>query len=489
MFRDLFSNFSSGSRATQILVILSLLAIIAAVLAAIFFLLRPNYQVLFSNLKPQDAATLVAELERLKISHRLEKGGATILVPDSDVHAARLKIMSRDLPLKGTVGFELFNNSDLGLTEFAQKVNYQRALQGELARTIMSMDQIESARIHLALPESTLFKRSTAKVKASVALLTRDGVALPEDVVKGIQRLVAAAIPDLEPADVTILDQRGAPVSNMVGTGSLVDDPKLAFKIELERYCVRKVLEQIEPVVGAGNASVSVDAQINFDQVKITQESSEMRLARPARPTKAEPKRSSVTSTSVAPGMATSQPTLADPVPGESVAATTDVKSEPAFRRLEQTVAAPGSVKRMTVAVILHGPVEASLVPRVNELISAAIGLSVARGDVLSTLVRERPHGDPKSVAPEPSTQASTSEATLTATSQRRESKTGVENWPITVALGLVAIILVLLALLLIRILWRTSAPPMALTNAQREQFIQRLRAIIAEGGPVETRT
>ena len=135
------------------------------------------------------------------------------------MHTARLKVISRELPLKGSVGFELFNNADLGLTEFAQKVNYQRALQGELSRTIMSLEEIESARVHLSMPESGLFRRNGAKARASIALMTKAGQELPPDTVRGIQRLVAAAVPELEAHEVTIVNPRGAPMASNGANG------------------------------------------------------------------------------------------------------------------------------------------------------------------------------------------------------------------------------------------------------------------------------
>ena len=177
--RSSWSSALTGSGTRQIALVTAAALLLSALIGGGYLLLRPNYQVLFSDLRPQDAATIVAELERQKMPYRLAGGGTSVLVPEAEVHTARLKVMSRDLPLKGTVGFELFNNADLGLTEFAQKVNYQRALQGELARTIMSLTEIDSARVHLSIPESGLFRRSGAKPRASVALSTRTGAELP----------------------------------------------------------------------------------------------------------------------------------------------------------------------------------------------------------------------------------------------------------------------------------------------------------------------
>ena len=139
-----------------------LLAIAVALAAAGYFLLRPDYRVLFSNLAPQDAAAMVAELEALKVPYTLGEGETAIYVPADQVHATRLKLMGKEIPLRGAVGFEIFNNNDFGMTEFAQKVNYQRALQGEITRTVMSIDGVQSARVHIAMPEQGLFRNHIA---------------------------------------------------------------------------------------------------------------------------------------------------------------------------------------------------------------------------------------------------------------------------------------------------------------------------------------
>src|SRR5262245_1063357 len=164
--------------------------------------MRDDYQVLFADLDPQDGASIVAELDRMKIPYRVADNGSTVLVDRESVHKTRLKLMGKGVNLKGTVGFELFNNSDFGMTEFAQKINYQRAMQGELARTIMSLDEVKLARVHLVVPESGLLRRGTAKPKASVTLALRPGAKLRPEQILGIQRLVAAGVAELEPSSV-----------------------------------------------------------------------------------------------------------------------------------------------------------------------------------------------------------------------------------------------------------------------------------------------
>jgi flagellar M-ring protein FliF len=207
-------QFRTASPARQIAIVAMGAALLCVVFLGVYWLaLRKPYGVLFNNLRDMDAATIVAELDKKKIPYKLEDHGATILAPQDKIDSTRLDVMSQDLPLKGMVGFELFNKSDMGLTEFAQKINYQRALQGELARTIMSLDGVETARVHLSLPEETIFRGDRQPAKASVTLAARTGRTLSAATIKGVQRLVAAAVTDLTAADVVVLDGQGEIVS------------------------------------------------------------------------------------------------------------------------------------------------------------------------------------------------------------------------------------------------------------------------------------
>jgi len=199
----------------QVLLAMGSLVILGFVLGAVYFVfLRQPDAILFSNLRAADAATIVADLDKKKVPYHLADGGATILVAKDKADATRLGILSEDLPLKGTVGFELFNKSDIGLTEFAQKINYQRALQGELARTIMAMDSVDTARVHLSLPDPTIFQDDKRPPKASIALTLKPGKSLPPASVRGIQRLVAAAVSDLTVSNVVVLDGDGQVISS-----------------------------------------------------------------------------------------------------------------------------------------------------------------------------------------------------------------------------------------------------------------------------------
>lgn len=241
-------TFPTPSR--QIVIATALAAVLVVVLVAVYLLLfRQPYAVLFNRLKPADAATIVAELDRKKAPYRLRDGGGTILVPQKAVDATRLSIMNADLPIKGMVGFELFNKNDMGLTEFAQRINYQRALQGELARTIMTLEGVDTARVHLAITEPTIFRDDRKPPKASVTIVPVAGSAMSPATVAGVQRLVAAAVPELDTANVVILNEKGAIISQ---GGSAAQDgvQPITGKAEIQRYYagrIRAVLGQAFP--------------------------------------------------------------------------------------------------------------------------------------------------------------------------------------------------------------------------------------------------
>jgi len=202
-------RFRSLAVGRQLVIAIGGVVLLTALLVGAWTMLRTPYRPLFTGLKPADAAAIVGELQHKKSAYRLADGGTTVLVPADKVDATRLDLMNGTLALKGTVGFELFNKSDMGLTDFAQRINYQRALQGELERTIMALDGVDSARVHLSLGEDRIFRQDRVPPKASVTLHMRADASLPAVMATGIQRLVAAAVPQLEPTDVVILDERG----------------------------------------------------------------------------------------------------------------------------------------------------------------------------------------------------------------------------------------------------------------------------------------
>jgi flagellar M-ring protein FliF len=274
------SETNAVAGANRQVILIGLTALLGALLlfALWYIFLRTPYLPAFTNIKSNDAVTITAELDRLKTSYELADDGTTILVPENKVDAARIAILGGDLPLKGAVGFELFNKTDMGLTEFAQKINYQRALQGELARTIMALDEVESARVHLSLPESGIFDHDLRDAKASVTIATKLEIALEPTVVRGVQQLVASAVPDLQPANVAILDARGQLVSELAVTmpaGTLAQQKQ----VELERLYADKVRETARsaglamPMTVAVTAFPSIVSPSQSDVADMTSES------------------------------------------------------------------------------------------------------------------------------------------------------------------------------------------------------------------------
>lgn len=200
-------------RASPLVVGLVLAACSGLLIAGYFVFARRDMAVLYDNMRPAEASAVIEALEAESVPYELRNGGTTILTPAEVSDATRVRLAGAELPLSGQDGFELFDASDIGLTEFAQRIKYQRALQGELTRTIMKMEGVVEARIHLSIPERSTFRNERSPPKAAVTLLTRSSVVETPETIAGIQQLVAAAIVDLAPSDVVVLNGRGAIIS------------------------------------------------------------------------------------------------------------------------------------------------------------------------------------------------------------------------------------------------------------------------------------
>jgi flagellar M-ring protein FliF len=364
---------SAGARAA--LVAGALLIVAGAALAAAW-VLRADPQPLFSDLDPRDAAAIAAELDRLKVPYTVGDDGGTLLVDRPQVHATRMKVMGKGVDLKGSVGFELFNSTDFGMTEFAQKINYQRALQGELARTIGAIAEVKSARVHLVLPESGLLRRTAVRPKASVSLVLRGRERLHPQQVQGIQRLVAAAVPEMDAASVTVLDPQGVALSRRAepdGDGGAAGS-RFEAKREIEDYLARKVVAVLDQALGPGRAIVSVDVALSHDHVKVTREdvvpAATLRDGAIARRKDVVQRAANLVTT--ADGM--------KEAPRPSGASTSEVEFQHG-RKVEQVVSAPGSVRRISVGVVLPASVDAAEADGLRQVVAMAVGLNAERGD------------------------------------------------------------------------------------------------------------
>jgi flagellar M-ring protein FliF len=355
-----------------------LVVLVLAAGAGTWWVWRPEPAVLFADLGPQDAALMAGELDKLKVPYSVAAGGTSLLVDKAQVHATRLKLMGKDLPLHGAVGFELFNNAEFGMTEFAQKVNYQRALQGELTRTILSFPEVRQARVHLALPEQGLFKPASAAPKAAVTLALRQGQALRAEQVVGIQRLLAAAVPGLSAGEVTIVDEHGVALTRGPGAdGAAASGAQLDLKRDIEGYLSRKAGAVLERALGPGQALASVDATLDMDQVRTTTE--DVLSALDARGGPAAGvlvrERESTRDSAAPDGRADGRTSR-----GSSMQRDADYQ---VGRRVEQVVSQPGSLRRLHVVAVVRQALSPAQQDQLRQLVGAAVGASTERGDTV----------------------------------------------------------------------------------------------------------
>src|SRR5262245_6006172 len=364
-----------------------LLLIALAVAAFAWWSLKRDYQVLFKDMAQRDAAAVVAELKRLKVPYRLDADGTSVRVPADAVHETRLALMGRGVPLSGGVGFELFDHNDLSTTEYAQKINYQRAMQGELARTIMSIGGVKLARVHLVLAETGLFKRDKSKSKASVSVLLQPSASLGESQILGIQRLVAAATPGMEPQMVTVVDQRGVTLS-VAQEGTPAAAGQLRTKKEVEEYLTRKVAEVLDRTFGPGQAIVSIDVALNADEIRLTKQEvipASGGGAQPAAGVVVHRREGVQRQTRPASGSLKVADTEAASAREDGQYNSTLETSYEVSRRVEQIVTSPGGIRRISVGIVLPRSVGHEVAGQIEKLVTMAAGLEIeGRGDAIA---------------------------------------------------------------------------------------------------------
>jgi flagellar M-ring protein FliF len=233
-----------------------------------------DYRVLFSNLSNEDAGNIVARLQEKKVSYRLSPSGDSIMVPAEKVSELRLEMATSGLPQGGGVGFEIFDTKSLGATEFVQQLNYQRALQGELSRTINGLDEIQHSRVHLVIPKKSLFLEDQKKATASVILRLKPGRSLRSPQIEGIAHLVASSIEGLSPADVMVVDNSGKVLSKIQDESKLarLSSSQIEYQRNIEKDLTGRVQSMLEKVVGEGKAVVRVTADLDFRMTEKTEE-------------------------------------------------------------------------------------------------------------------------------------------------------------------------------------------------------------------------
>ena len=247
-------------------------AVIALIAAAVMWSSEPKYKVLFSNLDDRDGGAIVTALGTMNVPYRYNETGTALLVPADRVYDARLQLASQGLPRGGSVGFELMDNARFGASQFAEQINYQRGLEGELARSIEAMHTVQHARVHLAMPRQSLFVRERQAPTASVLLNLYPGRSLSDAQVSAISWLVASSVPELTAESVSIVDQNGRLLSSPLGEGRGMDADQLRFVREIEQRTVERILTILNPLVGPGNVHAQATADVDFSRREETSE-------------------------------------------------------------------------------------------------------------------------------------------------------------------------------------------------------------------------
>ncbi len=375
---------------------------------------RDHFALLYTDLATQDAAAIVQKLEAQQIPHRLDANGTSILVPEERVHALRLELASAGLP-KGTgVGFEIFDRSQIGATEFEQQVNLRRALEGELARSIMTVDGVKSARVHLVMPEHRLFAVREESASASVVLKLSNPDAFGKREVAAIVHLVAAAVPGLSHDRVSVVSTEGLtlhrPVSDTTQGGGEMADLREEQARTVASQLESDVRDQLERVVGPGNADVRVNVTLDAAARERTEEHYDQDKVALRSEHKVEELTAGASEAGVAgvPGARSNLPDApadsaqakddrnsAPPGPGNSVIRRSDTRNWEVDRVTEKTTTPAGGIGRLSVAVLLNGKYEqhgktSVFVPRnadevaaLDRIVKSAVGFDATRGDVV----------------------------------------------------------------------------------------------------------
>ena len=437
------------------------LIIVAGAIAAMWWVLTPKYQLLFGDLREADAAEIAKSLDEWKIPHRFADGGRSIEVTGDKVYETRMKLVSEGVPSGGHVGFELFNDSDFGVTEFAQRVNYQRAVQGELERSIAALPGVQSVRVHLTIRRPGLFVGQDDSSKASVVVGLAPGTTLAPSQVRGVRNLVASAVDGLSPTAVVVLGPSG-----VLQGGSTQADDSMMEQGEEQSALETRIRDNIKDLLGSvfklKEFRVSVDVQLNFDKVHRVSE----RLIAQGEGGNGLLTRKRTTRTG-------SAATGADEKPATSNQEELDYAHG---SEREEFVKAPGSVERISIAVLVPSTLSSFELGRLERLISAAAGLDLERGDRLEiTPMAQFETSDaavaealPLETTPPPAPSANTTWKGMTL--------------PAALWLALIGLAGLVLGLLLSRL---TRAPAKRLRPEERDAVLAKMRKWLVEDGEV----
>lgn len=415
-------QFSGPGGRQVVALMLAAATAVALAVGAWMWSQAPDYRVLFSNVNDRDGGAIIASLTQMNVPYKFAEGGGAILVPATHVHEARLRLASQGLPKGSLVGFELMETPKLGTSQFLEQVNYQRALEGELARSIQSVSAVGGARVHLAIPKPSVFMREQQKPSASVLVNLNAGRTLEPGQVSAIVHLVSSSVPDLLVKNVTVIDQNGNLLSaqndSQLQTG--LDPGQLKYVKTMEQDYAQRIESIVLPVVGNDNVHAQVAADIDFSQTEQAEE-----VYRPNQGAAAAAIRSQTSSESNSgaggaqsggvPGALSNQPPspASAPINGQPAAAGATTPSSPPAsssntnknsavsyevdKSLKHIRHSTGNIKRLSVAVVVnyrkvtakdgkvsYKPRSEDDMAQINKLVREAMGYTETRGDTVT---------------------------------------------------------------------------------------------------------
>lgn len=444
--------------------------------ALAIWLLRDPYVPLASGLDGDRLDGVVQALERAKLDYQVQDSGDAIRVPRSQLGRAHVAMAGGAEGAQQTVGLELFKETDFSSTDFAQRINYQRALQGELTRTIQAIAGVRNAHVHVILPEAGLFKRDAAKATAAVSVTMQPGKLLTPAQVKGIQRLVANSVPEIRIDDVAVLDEQGTSLTRAGSEGGgELSSAQLDLKRQVDDYFEAKVMRLLRELVPDAVTSLSVDATLDERQLRVTTE--EPLAARDSRRDGDHPAGVLVRERQSQHGPAAGL-LQTDGYAGGGDGDSTDWEHEyKVGNRVEQTLSEPGSIKRISAAVAIRGAPAGLAAAEVERLVAHAVGADEGRGDSVEVVLLPAVEGEHDGVPGE------SLPATATAPPRRQATpSSGLESppptrWLIVAGAGLLMVALGAW-------LWlRKSRPALALSDrVDEEAVLAKVRQWLAEG-------
>jgi len=390
------------SAVRQVGLIVGLAATIALGVAIVLWSQEPNYGLLYANLSDRDKAAVMDGLTQANIPYKLDAASGAITVPATQVHDARLRLATMGLPQGSETGYELLDKSQgFGTSRMAELSRHQRALEGELARSIMALSAVDSARVHLAIPKQTVFVRERSKPSASVVVHLYPGRVMDESQIAGIVHLVASSVPELEAERVTVVDQKGQLLTTRLASSDMImSDQHFKYTQRLQNAYAERVLGILEPIVGEGAVKAQVAVDVDFTTVESTSETYDP-VETAVRSEQISEQETVGAETGGVPGALANQPPPAgvvgeEPEPGAGAprsASNRVVRNYEIDRTVSHSRGVPGTVRRLSVAVVVDnkpGP-DGELVPyteeelqRLTTLVNQTVGLDAARGDTIN---------------------------------------------------------------------------------------------------------